>query len=185
MRSFLLFLLLIAFHLAVLEYLIQHTFFALPLQLLETNIVASTQSLAGIDVFAAGSSLFYPGKRLELVIGPLCTGIREMLLFTIIILPFGLVSLRRKLRSLAVFLPIILLENIARLWMLYPLAGAYGIGTMYVAHDFVWTYGQMAFLLLLVFVWFRLFASPAVAAPVVHQKGRKRKKRKGKDAKLH
>ena len=157
-RNLIIFFIALIFYLLVVEHLIQHTAFALPLQLLEANIVASTQALAGADVHAAGIVLSYPDQNLHLIIGPLCVGIREMFLFAIIILPLGILSLRKRLRSLAIFLPIILVENIVRLWMLYPLAQSYGIERMEVSHDLMWTYGQMIFLLLLLFIWYYFFS---------------------------
>jgi len=178
-RSFLLFLLILVFYLVIIEYLIQHTSFALPLQLAETSFVSSTQGLFGIPVFSEQYSLFYPDKNLQLIVGPLCTGIREMFLFAIVILPFGALTLRKKLRSLAFFLPMILAENIARIWLLYPLANAYGVQTMNLAHDFVWTYGQIAFLVALLFLWFRFFGRPGV-----DKAGGSGKKDKGKKSKV-
>lgn len=184
LRSFTMFLLLLIVYLSAVEYLIQHTSFARPLQLLETNIVASTQSAFGINVYADGYNLFYPGNTLQLVIGPLCTGIREMFLFAIVILPFGAISMRRKLKSLAIFLPAILVENILRLWALYPLASAHGFRTMGEVHDLIWTYGQIAVLVGLLFIWFYLFAGLRPVRRTVKERGAGGQKKHRKKAKV-
>lgn len=184
MRSFILFLLLLVIYLSAVEYLIQHTPFALPLQLLETNIVASTQSAFGISVYASGYNLFYPGNTLQLVVGPLCTGIREMFLFAIVIIPFGVMSIRKKAKSLLVFLPAILVENILRLWVLYPLASAHGFRMMGEVHDIIWTYGQITFLLGLLFIWFYLFAGLRPVRRKVKERGAGYQKNKRKKAQV-
>ena len=171
---------LLVFYLLVVEYLIQETFFFLPLQLFETGIVQSTQSLAGINVYSVSEHLFYPDHELHLIVGSLCTGIREMFLFAIIILPFSGISRQRKLKSLAIFLPIILIENLIRLWLLYPLASNYGVGTMNVAHDIIWQYGQIGFLILLLFIWFRFYSRLSR----VKEKGGKGNKKKAKKVNL-
>jgi len=184
LRSFIWFLLLLVLYLSIVEYLIQHTPFALPLQLLEANIVASTQGALGVTVYADGYNLFYPGNALQLVVGPLCTGIREMFLFAIVVLPLGAMSLRKKAKSLAVFLPAILVENLLRLWMLYPLASAHGFRTMGEVHDLVWTYGQIIFLVGLLFLWFYLFAGLRPVRRKIKEGRARGKKKHGKKAKV-
>lgn len=157
-RSFILFILLLLLHLGLFEYLIQHTDIVFPLQLLETQIISSVQTFAGVDVVAVEDMLYYPSHDLHLIVGPVCTGIREMLLFAIVVIPFGALTFRKKLKSLAFFLPVILVENLARISLLYPVASSYGVRTMDLSHDIIWGYGQLAFLILLLLVWFYYFS---------------------------
>jgi exosortase/archaeosortase family protein len=151
-------LLILLFYLVVVETLIQHTDILIPLQVFETHLVASLQSLFSIPVSVShGFVLSYSDIDLDLVVGPLCTGIREMFLFVIIVLPLGIKSLRKRLNYLLLFLFAIFMENILRLSILYPMAKSAGVGSMYSYHDFIWVYGQAIFLAILLVLWFYIF----------------------------
>lgn len=127
------------------------------LQLLMAKIVYLIQHAAGIDVVLQDVTLHYPGAfRLEVSL--LCTGINEILFFSLVLLGFIGVSLKTKLKGYAVFFPIILGENLIRVLSIQPLASLLGEGAALSFHNFSFKYGQMIFLVIIVVLWFNYFA---------------------------
>jgi|GEM_PF-1830408 len=135
-----------------------------PLQQAEASLVAGLQSMLGGDAHLSdtGDVINYPSSGTSLFIGPMCVGVREALIFSILLLLFLGVPLKVKLIGLGVFIPAILIENIARLAILAPVAGSYGRAAMSSVHGAVWLYGQALFLLALFLTWFQFFAKPAI-----------------------
>lgn len=128
-----------------------------PLQYIVAKTVYLIQQALGINVELKGLILHYPGI-LDLNITLLCTGINEILFFSLILLGFIGVSLKTKLKGYTIFFPIIILENIARIVLLQPLAIVIGKRAAVSFHNFSFKYGQAIFVILLVIIWFQLFA---------------------------
>jgi len=179
-KSLLLFALILIFYLIVVEYILQYTDTVFPVQIFETNLVVAVQSFFAVDVYAEGSVLFYPYSRLSLYVGPICVGLREMALFSIVVLSLSMVSLKTRLRGLAIFLPLIFLENFLRLLVIFPIYQSAGFEGMVNLHDLLWQYGQIIFLVLLLFIWFHFFAKKELgkSARHKHKSNTKNKQRK-------
>lgn len=128
-----------------------------PMQQFMAWTVYSLQHLFGINVILQGTSLVYPNV-FKLNVTLLCTGINELLMFSMITLGFIGVSLKTKLKGYTVFFPIIIAENVIRISLIFPLASWLGTDKALTFHDFSFKYGQMFFVILLVFLWFKYFA---------------------------
>lgn len=128
-----------------------------PLQYLVAKIVYGIQQALGINVELDGVILHYPGV-FDLNVTLLCTGVNEILFFSLILLGFIGVSLKTKFKGYTLFFPIIILENIARIVLLQPLAIVVGKRFAIVFHNFSFKYGQAIFVILLAVIWFQLFA---------------------------
>lgn len=127
------------------------------LQQIIAKTIYSIQSALGINVVLQDTILYYP-KLFSLNMTLLCTGINEILFFSLILLGFIGVSLKTKLKGYAIFFPIILAENIARVTIIQPLAILLGKTTALSFHNFSFKYGQMIFIIILVIIWFHCFA---------------------------
>jgi exosortase/archaeosortase family protein len=128
-----------------------------PLQYIVAKTVYLIQQALGINVELEGLILHYPGV-LDLNITLLCTGVNEILFFSLILLGFIGVSLKTKFKGYTLFFPIIILENIARIVLIQPLAIVIGKKAAVSFHNFSFKYGQAIFVILLAIIWFQLFA---------------------------
>lgn len=145
------------------------------LQQLIAGTVYYIQTTLGMNVILQDTFLVYPGVfRLNITL--LCTGINEILMFSMILLGFIGVSLKTKVKGYTVFFPVIIMENIARISLIKPLASWLGTDTALAFHDFSFKYGQMMFIIVLVFFWFKYFAREEFIRVVRHYKLSKKSK---------
>ncbi len=145
------------------------------LQQLIAGTVYHIQTTLGMNVMLQDTFLVYPGVfRLNITL--LCTGINEILMFSMILLGFIGVSLKTKIKGYIVFFPVIIMENIARISLIRPLASWLGTDTALVFHDLSFKYGQMMFIIVLVFFWFKYFAREEFIRVVRHYKQPKKLK---------
>lgn len=127
------------------------------LQQIIAKTVCYTQNVLGIEVMLQDTLLTYPNLfRIEITL--LCTGINEILFFSLILLGFIGVSMKTKLKGYAIFFPIIIAENMVRIIVIQPLATIFGKNMALTFHDFSFKYGQAVFVTVLVIVWFYCFA---------------------------
>ena len=168
LRTFILFIAIMLLYIHLIEPLLLGSPIAKGLQVSEAGAVASLQSSWNTNVSVSADKIYYPDIDHTLLVGPLCVGIREIFIFSIMVLVLGICALKTKLISLAIFIPIILIENIIRLLLLYPVAVEHGIKAMEDSHNAMWTFWQIIFVLLLFVLWFFLFNKP--------QKDKSRKK---------
>jgi exosortase/archaeosortase family protein len=131
------------------------------LQQFEVWFVYSVQRAFGVPVdMTSPITLQYylpaPGFGVEII--ALCTGVGEILFFAFLVLLFRGVGWRAKAKGLAVFLPVIFIENLLRLIFIYPLAVWFGVEAMWDTHWFMWKYGTFAVLMLLFSLWYMLIA---------------------------
>ncbi len=125
------------------------------------QVIAKTvyyiQKVLGIEVMLQDTLLTYPGLfRIEITL--LCTGINEILFFSLILLGFIGVSMKTKLKGYAIFFPVIIAENMVRIIVLQPLATIFGKNMALTFHDFSFKYGQAVFITALAIIWFYWFA---------------------------
>lgn len=124
-----------------------------PLQVLEAKIVYIIQS-PFTDVAQRGAMLLYQDFAVEVVWD--CLGIRQSLFFLLLVFSFYQVNLREKLRALW-FVPVIIIANIARIAVLYPMFVLFGAEKTAAVHEFMYAYGNGIFILLLFVLWFYVF----------------------------
>lgn len=177
-RNVVIFVLVFLVYLVVVESIIQNTGVLLPLQILETKIVAALQGAFGTEVYTWGTVLHYPNIELTLYIGPICTAVREMMIFSLLVLFFPGATREAKKFGILIFVPLIFLENIARLAVLHPLAEAYGTGDMFRIHDLFWVHGQILFLVSLILIWFYFFVFKELEKPRLSTSKKAKKKRR-------
>lgn len=148
-----------------------------PLQYLVAKTVYLIQQALGINVELEGLLLHYHGM-LDLNVTLLCTGINEILFFSLILLAFIGVSLKTKFKGYTLFFPIIILENLARIVLLRPLAIIIGKSAAVSFHNFSFKYGQAIFVILLAIVWFQFFAKQEFIESVQNYKRAKQSRLK-------
>ena len=147
------------------------------LQQITAKIVYLIQNMLGITVTLQDTTLNYI-ELFSIRVTLLCTGINEILFFSLILLGFTGISLRTKLKGYAIFFPIILVENIIRLIILQPLAVRFGKEAALNFHNFSFKYGQIIFILILVIIWFHYFAKKEFRKSVQNYKQEKHSKLK-------
>jgi exosortase/archaeosortase family protein len=133
---------------------------------IEAAIVAGVQRLLGVPVAVSDLTLRYTppaGDAFNVELIPECAGVVEMLIFVIMLLVFRGVGWEAKMKGILIFLPVVFVENIARLAVLYPLAVWLGTSSMWSVHSLIWRYGQLLFLLGLFGIWYFRFAAMEVS----------------------
>ena len=124
-----------------------------PLQAIEAKIVYLIQK-PFTDVVLSGSKLLYQGFIVNVSWD--CLGLRQSVFFLILVFSFYQIELDRKLKSLY-FVPIIILANILRIAVLYPLFVVLGAERTVLIHEFLYAYGNGILILLLFALWFYVF----------------------------
>jgi len=124
-----------------------------------------------MPVVVEGSTLYYapPSDQafyVELI--PECAGVVEILIFVIMLTVFRGVGREAKIKGALIFVPVIFVENIARLAVLYPMSVWLGVDAMWSVHSIIWQYGQFAILLLLFGIWYLTLASPGIREQLTH-----------------
>ncbi len=129
-----------------------------PFQLITIHLINSIQNLIGIDVTIDNFNLIY-SNNLIIWISPICIGIEQLIFFYFMISFFIAIDFKTKIKGLLTFAPIILMANLIRLFLIYPLSVIYSIETTWRIHDFIFIYGQGFFLLILVVIWYYFFVN--------------------------
>jgi len=130
------------------------------LQRAEAQAVFGLQTAAGINATFNSTeiSIAYASPQFSMQVIALCTGISELLFFAFLVLLFRGISIRTKLKGLAIFLPIIFIINIVRLLAIYPLALWLGVQAMWDIHWLIWKYGMFVMLMALFAIWYLVLA---------------------------
>lgn len=89
-----------------------------------------------------------------LQIDSVCTGFHEMVFLGVLVLGFRGVPFRMRAKWTAILLGIVFVENLFRIFALYPLALYKGRDFEDWFHYYWWHYGQYAFIMLLFGLWF-------------------------------
>ncbi len=137
----------------ILNFLEVYPILTYPLQAITTGIVYIFQRLFGAEIAVYGFNLVYE-NGLSVLISSICVGIEQLIFFWLMLSFFVGIDFRKKVRGFLSFAPIILLFNLFRLLMLYPLSVFYGVTFAWAVHDFLFIYGQGIFLLGLIVLWY-------------------------------
>ncbi len=130
-----------------------------PLQVFETDIVYGVQKLLGFPVEITNnidlnyySSSFRNGC-LSVEISTACVGMHEIVFLSALITGFRGVSRKIKFKWLLILCPVLFVENLIRIIILYPLALQIGEDAMWYSHYIFWKYGHLAIILLIFVLW--------------------------------
>jgi len=158
-RDVVVFLSLVIAFVLVIDPFLEHSGVTQPLEELSAGIISGIQGSLGIENYRHINTVYYPDIGLNVVVGPLCLGLREISLFLIAVVVLGKAA--KRIKALAAFLIVIFAQNIARMLLIYPFAKSVGFEGMVIVHDAMWQFGQAAFLLAMLALWFWLFREPS------------------------
>jgi exosortase/archaeosortase family protein len=155
-------------------YKVQHDYFDMPV------VVNRTSNTIWYDTNAEwrGQTLTQDEKigGFGLEIASVCTGFHEMVFLGVLVLGFRGVPVKLRLKWAAILLSIVFVENLFRIFALYPLALYYGRDFEEWFHFYWWHYGQYAFIMGLFGLWFIFVARKYVNPEEYIEKERKREK---------
>ncbi len=109
-----------------------------PLQRFSASAVQSLSGLAGVPVHAEGVTLFLPDRHIQLQVAEGCSGLHSLTAMTMLaaILAYIMaVPLRWKWGLFALSLPVALVGNIVRIFIVVMIAGAHGEAAGMAFHD--------------------------------------------------
>jgi len=169
-----------------------------PLQVTEAKLIERTQSdIFGIPVNRVNATLYYDvdaewhGQSLSkddkiggfnLEIDSVCTGFHETVFLGVLILGFRGVPLRLRAKWAVIFSLVIFVENLFRIFALYPMALYWGRDFEEWFHYYWWHYGQYAFIMTLFGLWFVFVARKYVNPDAINVNPEAiKKKKEGKD----
>jgi exosortase/archaeosortase family protein len=158
LKSILVILVLVLLYAIILDPFLRLSGIMLPLQEVEAALVTGLQNAFGVPAMAHRDLVCYPDGGC-IFIGAACTAIRELAIFSIIVVGVFGIPWVKKAKGLMVFLPIIFVENIVRISILYPLAGG-SAESIEQLHEAFLYYGQAIFLAAVLLLWFWFFAKP-------------------------
>jgi len=128
-----------------------------PLQVVETHLVAWIQTLMGIEVnIVDATSLRYTDPAVHHIlfdVSPVCTGFREIIFISILVLLTRIVPLERRMRAVGFLAAFVIIENLIRIIVLQPITIVYGEPTMRRFHYEWFFFGQLVFLMVVYGVW--------------------------------
>jgi len=104
-----------------------------------------------IDLWYTNSA--FTSGNLVLEINGICTGIFEIAFLSVLVMGFREISFRKRLKGLEILGVIVFVENIIRIFLLYPLAVYFNMQTMWNFHDTLWKFGQLVFVMILYSIW--------------------------------
>lgn len=156
-----------------------------PLQVGEAEIIARVQrDIFQIDVTRVNTTLYYNvdepwrGRSLSkeekvggfnLEIDSVCTGFHETVFLSVLIIGFRGVPLKLRVKWAAIFSLIIFVENLFRIFALYPMALYWGRDFEEWFHYYWWHYGQYAFIMTLFGLWFIFVARRYISLETIPQ----------------
>lgn len=168
-----------------------------PLQVTEAKLIESTQSdIFGMPVNRVNATLYYDvdaewhGQSLSkddkiggfnLEIDSVCTGFHETVFLGVLILGFRGVPLRLRAKWAVIFSLVIFVENLFRIFALYPMALYWGRNFEEWFHYYWWHYGQYAFIMTLFGLWFVFVARKYVNPDAIEEKEKKESEEKERE----
>ena len=154
----------------ILKFLIRFNLFAIPLYLIiisgfqlvflkdiTTHLSLSLLRFTGIDASLSGNSILVPleADSFAAVIDWDCTGWKSM--FALFALIFATdFSLRKKLHGL-IFIPLVYLVNLIRIWFMFYFVSSFGLLYYDLVHATLWSWGLILTIIAFWVVWIRVF----------------------------
>ena len=105
-----------------------------------------------------GPVLILPNVSHGLEIASACTGLRETLFLSLLVLLFRDVRFKVRVKWVVIFAFIIFLENIIRILSIHPVEQAYDFDTWDRFHYYWWNVGQFIFIIALFLLWVHFVA---------------------------
>lgn len=136
-----------------------------PIQALEAYIVYIVQMLLGIPVTLSDPiTLQYmpPPVVNPLWIAAVCTGVREIIFLSILILCFPMAKRITKLKWTILLGVVLFIINLVRIIIIYPLTLTFGDVFAGQFHYYFWNYGQLIIVMMMFVLWFILVARKEV-----------------------
>ncbi len=167
-------------------YVSSHDYALLPLQVVETRVVYELQSAAGVPVEIGPDDtpwkldLKYDDLDDRVItMSPECAGFQEMVFISVLVLGFGGIALRKRIKWAFLLSGVIFIENIVRVLMIHFLAIRWGWDYAWDDfHSYFWREGQLIFVMILFILWFMFVANKEIARKAPKKKGSKGKKGK-------
>lgn len=155
-------------------YKIQHDYFDMPVYVNRTSKTIwydTTKEWNGQNL-SADERIGGFGLQIDSV----CTGFHEMVFLGVLVMGFRGVSVKLRAKWTVILLGIVFVENLFRIFALYPIALYWGRDFEEWFHHYWWHYGQYAFIMMLFGLWFFFVARKQIGP----EKGNEEK---GKDKK--
>ena len=154
----------------ILKFLIRFNLFAIPLYLiiisgfqlgflkdLTTDLSLVLMKITGMDASLSGNLISIPVENgsFAAIIDWDCTGWKSMLALFALIFATDF-SLRKKLYGL-VFIPIVYMVNLLRIWFMFYFVSGFGLLYYDIVHAIVWSWGLIFVILVFWVIWMRFF----------------------------
>ena len=153
----------------LLRFLIKFNLFAIPLYIilisgfqldLLKDITAGLSFLllkaTGIDAALSGNLISLPTSSFAASIDWDCTGCKSMLAFFALVFATDF-PIRKKLYGL-LFVPLIYIVNLLRIWFMFFFVANFGLAHYDILHSTIWSWGLIAAILIFWLVWMKFIA---------------------------
>lgn len=159
-------------HARMLNFIIRLNIFAIPLYvilLLNLNVLEIQQALAGIVYALLNAAGMGPSINGLLISIPIkngswgafinwdCTAWKSMLAFFALVMA---TDFKNKLKGLALFIPLIFLVNILRIFFMFWFVRTFDVANFALVHAIVWSWGMIFVVLAFWLIWMKWLALP-------------------------